>query len=193
MSDAPPLILASGSPYRAQMLERLGLPFRSESPDVDETPRGGERPADLALRLATDKARTVAALFPDSVVIAGDQVAGLDAEIFGKPGDRDAAIAQLRSMRGRTVCWHSGIAIVAPSREFSDVVVTEARFRELSDGEIERYVDFDRPFDCAGAMRSESRGIALLDALSSDDPSALIGLPLIRISGWLRTLGYRCP
>jgi len=193
VTSAPPLILASGSRYRAELLERLGLPFRIQTSGVDETPRYGEKPAELARRLALDKARRVAAAHPSSAVIGADQVAVLGDTILGKPGGRDRAVAGLRRMSGNPVDFLSGIALVHANTERADVVPTRAKFRDLTETEIEHYVDRDRPFDCAGGLRSESLGIALLDSLTSDDPTALIGLPLIRIGHWLREVGFPVP
>ncbi len=188
-----PLILASGSRYRAELLERFGLPFRAVASDIDETPRPGESPEELVRRLAQQKAEHVADCHPGSVVIGADQVAVLGDEVLGKPGDRAHAIARLRAMSGRGVDFLSGIALVHAGGRQVDIVPTRATFRELGDTEIERYVDRDRPFDCAGGMRSESLGIALLESLVSNDPTALIGLPLIRIGQWLRHIGYDIP
>lgn len=193
MSAPLPLILASGSRYRAEMLERLGLPFAIDASDIDETPAESETADELVRRLARRKAEHVASRRPGSVVIGADQVAVLDGTILGKPGDREHAIERLRAMSGRTVDFLSGIAMVHGASTRVDVVGTQARFRALDDAEIARYVDRDRPYDCAGGMRSESLGIALLDSLSSDDPSALIGLPLIRVAEWLRSAGFDVP
>ncbi|MFU8876771.1 MAG: Maf family protein, partial [Wenzhouxiangellaceae bacterium] len=187
MTSPPPLILASGSIYRAAMLERLGLPFRVVASDLDETAQPAEAPDRLVIRLATGKAAAVARNHPEAIVIGADQLAVLDSgEIMGKPGDRAGAVAQLRRMSGRTVDFLSAIALCGAVAPRSDIIPTRLKFRTLDDAEIERYVDRDRPYDCAGAMRSESLGITLLDSMTSDDPSALIGLPLIRISQWLR-------
>lgn len=193
MSEHPPLVLASGSRYRAELLERLGLPFTIDASGIDETPAASETPDELVRRLARGKAEHVASRHPECVVIGADQVAVLGDWILGKPGDRDHAIERLRAMSGRTVDFLSGIALVHGGSTRVDVVGTRARFRALDDAEIARYVDRDRPFDCAGGMRSESLGIALLESLSSDDPSALIGLPLIRIAEWLRSAGFDVP
>ncbi|SRR6056297_111896 len=189
-----PLVLASGSTYRASMLARLGLDFAIDPADIDERPVPGESPRELALRLALEKARVVAERHPEACVIGADQVAGLDdGRILGKPGSVDRAIEQIREMRGRRVTWHSGIALLGPGLERSDVVDTCIDIRRLGDEEIRRYVEIDRPLDCAGAMRSESLGIALVDRMASDDPTALIGMPLIRIAAWLRTAGFAVP
>ncbi|MDT8450401.1 MAG: nucleoside triphosphate pyrophosphatase [Wenzhouxiangellaceae bacterium] len=187
------LILASGSPYRAEMLARLGLPFSSADSGVDETPEDGESPDALVRRLAVTKASQVARKNPGALVVGADQVAVHDDRVLGKPGNRERAIEQLEGMSGGRVEFLSGIALVGDDFERVDAVPTVLVFRPLARAEIERYVDRDRPFDCAGAMRSESLGIALLESLTSDDPSALIGLPLIRLSEWLREAGLGIP
>jgi len=192
-ASKPTLILASGSAYRAEMLQRLGLEFITESAGIDERRCDGETPEALVRRLALEKARHVAARRPDAFVIGADQVAALGTDVLGKPGDRSAAIAQLDSMAGREVVFLSGIALLAPGIERIDCVPTTLRFRALTRAEIERYVDLDRPFDCAGAMRSERLGITLLESMASDDPTALIGLPLIRLAEWLREAGWKLP
>lgn len=189
-----PLVLASGSRYRASMLARLGLDFSIDPADIDERPMPDESPRALALRLALEKARVVAARHPQACVIGADQVAGLDdGRILGKPGSVERAVEQIREMRGRRVTWHSGIALIGPNLERNDVVDTQIDIRRLGDDEIQRYVEVDRPLDCAGAMRSESLGIALVDRMASDDPTALIGMPLIRIADWLRSAGFAVP
>jgi septum formation protein len=176
------------------MLARLGLDFSINPADIDERPMPDESPRALALRLALEKARVVAARHPQACVIGADQVAGLDdGRILGKPGSVERAVEQIREMRGRRVTWHSGIALIGPDLERSDVVDTQIDIRRLGDDEIQRYVEVDRPLDCAGAMRSESLGIALVDRMASDDPTALIGMPLIRIADWLRSAGFAVP
>jgi len=189
----PPLILASGSPYRAQMLDRLGLPFSTATSGIDETPEPDETPEALVRRLALGKAQHVAPGHPDALIIGADQVSVLDDDILGKPGSRERAIAQIQRMSGKRVDYLSGIALLGPGIERVDIVPTRLTYRTLAQAEIERYVDRDQPFDCAGAMRSESLGIALLESLASDDPTALIGMPLIRIAQWLRAAGYEIP
>lgn len=197
-SAPPPLILASSSPYRAQMLERLGLPFSTATSGIDETPQPGESAQALVRRLALEKAKHIAPEHPDALVIGADQVSVLGDQVLGdqvlgKPGSRARAIAQIQRMSGKRVDYLSGIALVGPGIERVDIIPTRLVYRELEQDEIERYVDRDQPFDCAGAMRSERLGIALLESLSSDDPSALIGMPLIRIAQWLRSVGYQIP
>ncbi|MES2993304.1 MAG: Maf family nucleotide pyrophosphatase [Pseudomonadota bacterium] len=191
MSTRPPLILGSTSRYRRELLERLRLPFEVHAPDVDEAPRPGERPAALAQRLALAKARAVSALFPDAVVIGSDQVADLDGEPIGKPGTHERAVAQLRSMRGRSVVFQTAVAVVRGSTGYAGTALAPVtvRFRQLSDGEIEHYLRTEQPYDCAGSAKVETLGIALVDAVESDDPTALIGLPLIRTAALLRAAG----
>ncbi len=185
----PPLILASTSRYRQELLARLRLPFEAIAPDVDETALPGEAPAALAERLALAKARAVAARFPGAVVIGSDQVADLDGEAIGKPGTHDAAAQQLRRMSGRAVVFQTAVAIVAPGLAAIERAEVRVRLRVLNDAAIEAYLLADQPYDCAGSAKVESLGIALLDAVESDDPTALIGLPLIRTCALLRRAG----
>lgn len=190
-SAAPGLILASTSRYRQELLARLRLPFRVQAPGVDETPTPGEAPAALARRLALAKAWAVARQHPHDVVIGSDQVADLEGEPIGKPGTHEAATAQLRRMRGRTVVFHTALAVVQSANGFeaADLAAVRVVFRDLSDAEIEHYLRTEQPYDCAGSARSEALGIALLSAIESDDPTALIGLPLIRTCTLLRAAG----
>ncbi|MBN8440422.1 MAG: septum formation inhibitor Maf [Thauera sp.] len=189
------LVLASTSAYRKMLLERLQHPFDIARPETDETPLPGETPPATAERLAVDKARAVAAAFPDALIIGSDQVAHLGNEIFGKPGTEARAIAQLQRMRGQTVAFHTALAVLntRSGRVQCDSVPTLVRFRHLSDDEIRRYVEKERPLDCAGSAKSEGLGISLLEALSGDDPTALIGLPLIALSRMLRAEGLQLP
>jgi septum formation protein len=180
-----PLILASTSRYRRELLQRLRLPFEVHSPDVDETPLPGETPEALARRLALSKANTVAARFPDAVVIGSDQVADLNGEPLGKPGDHARATAQLRRMRGQTLVFHTAVAVVCTASGFVQHDIAPVRV----DAAIESYLLAETPYDCAGSAKSEGLGIALLDTIDSDDPTALIGLPLIRTSRMLRAAG----
>ncbi len=185
------LILASTSPYRRELLTRLRLPFQVVSPDVDETAAAGEMPAALARRLALAKARAVARRHPSAVVIGSDQVADLDGRAIGKPGSHDRAVSQLRSMRGRVVVFHTAVSVVCHATEFeqTDLATVRVRFRDLTDADIERYLQLEQPYDCAGSAKCEALGIALLEVIESDDPTALIGLPLIRTCRLLRAAG----
>jgi len=186
-----PLILASTSRYRRELLNRLHLPFDVQSPEVDETALDGETPRELAERLALEKARAVAARFPEAVVIGSDQVAELAGEALGKPGDHARATAQLRRMRGQTLVFQTAVAVVCDATGFvqRDLAPVRVVFRELSDAAIEQYLQAEQPYDCAGSAKSEGLGIALLSAIDSDDPTALVGLPLIRTCRMLRAAG----
>lgn len=186
-----PLVLGSTSPYRRELLARLRLPFDVASPEVDETPRPGEAPPDLACRLALAKAHAVAARHPSAVVIGSDQVADLDGEPLGKPGTHERAVEQLRRMRGRTVVFQTAVAVVCHRSGFAQVELAQVRvhFRDLTDAEIEAYLRAEMPYDCAGSAKSEGLGIALLESIENDDPTALIGLPLIRTVRLLRAAG----
>jgi len=186
-----PLILASTSRYRRELLNRLHLPFDVQSPEVDETALDGETPRELAERLALEKARAVAARFPEAVVIGSDQVADLAGEALGKPGDHARATAQLRRMRGQTLVFQTAVAVVCEATGFvqRDLAPVRVVFRELSDAAIEQYLQAEQPYDCAGSAKSEGLGIALLSAIDSDDPTALVGLPLIRTCRMLRAAG----
>lgn len=190
-----PLILGSTSRYRRELLERMQLPFTTVSPEVDETPLGGETPYTLSLRLAEAKARAVAALHPGALVIGSDQVPELDGQPLSKPGTHERATEQLRQMSGRQMNFHTGVCVICQETGFmqADVVTVNVRFRELDDAEIERYLRAEQPYDCAGSAKSEGLGIALLDALTSDDPTALVGLPLIRTCQMLRAAGVVLP
>ena len=189
--SAPRLILASTSRYRRELLQRLALPFDVVAPGVDESPRPGEAPADLAARLARAKADAVADAHPTAVVIGSDQVADADGVAVGKPGDHAGAVAQLQRLRGRTVVFHTAVAVVRRDSGYARTLsaVATVRFRALSDAEIDAYLRRERPYDCAGSAKSEGLGIALLDAIDSDDPTALVGLPLIRTCRLLRDAG----
>ncbi|HCX81631.1 MAG: septum formation protein Maf [Curvibacter sp. RIFCSPHIGHO2_12_FULL_63_18] len=193
MQDSAPrqLVLGSTSAYRRELLQRLRVPFTVAAPDVDETPQPGETPLALARRLALAKARAVAAQHPDCVVIGSDQVADLDGEPLGKPGTHERAVAQLKKMRGKTVVFQTAVAVVCQASGFQqeDVAPVRVVFRDLSDAEIENYLRAETPYDCAGSAKSEGLGIALLASIDNDDPSALVGLPLIRTSRMLRAAG----
>ena len=195
-SPAPrPLVLGSTSVYRRELLQRLRLPFTVAAPAVDETPLPSEPPAQLAQRLALAKAHAVATLHPEAVVIGSDQVADLAGQPLGKPGNHARATAQLQRMRGHTVVFHTAVAVVCHASGFAqtDLAPVRVRFRELSDAEIERYLRAEQPYDCAGSAKSEGLGISLLEAIDSDDPTALIGLPLIRTCRLLRAAGLVLP
>ena len=193
------LILGSTSRYRRELLERLRLPFDVLAPEVDETPQPGEAPQALALRLARAKAEDVARRHPQAVVIGSDQVADLDGEPLGKPLTHERALAQLRRMRGRTVVFETAVAVVCAASGFahSELARVRVRFRSEADGlddaAIERYLRAETPYDCAGSAKSEGLGIALLEAIDSDDPTALVGLPLIRTCRLLRAAGLQLP
>ena len=187
------LVLASGSRYRAELLARLGIPFEVWSPDVDESPRPGEPCAQTARRLALAKAEAALGRFPDAWVVGSDQVADLAGRAIGKPGHREAARAQLRTMRGRTVTFQTAVCLLAGGKTHEALVPTDVTFRMLSDDEIERYLEREPAFDCAGSAKSEGLGIALLERLTGDDPTALVGLPLVALSRMLREAGADVP
>lgn len=191
----PRVILASSSPYRRELLERLRIPFDVAVPAIDETSHAGETPDATALRLAEAKARAVASALPADeavLVIGSDQVATYDGLQIGKPGTHDKALAQLQAMRGREVLFHSALCLFdSRSRTAQSVdVITRVRFRELPDAALEAYLLAETPYDVAGSAKSEGLGIALLEAIHSDDPTALVGLPLIALSDMLLTAGY---
>jgi septum formation protein len=187
----PPLILASTSAYRRELLERLRLPFAVCAPEVDETVLPGEVPAQTARRLALLKAHRVAQSHQQAIVIGSDQVADLAGAALGKPGTHENAVAQLRAMRGQTVIFHTAVAVVCRGRETEavGVVTVEVKFRLLSDVHIENYLRQERPYDCAGSAKCEGLGITLLEYVRCDDPTALIGLPLIQTCAMLRHAG----
>lgn len=188
-----PLILGSTSRYRKELLARLRIPFQVEAPEVDETPQAQEAPKDLALRLALAKARAVAKKYPDAVVIGSDQVADLEGEPLGKPGNHTNAVKQLKRMRGKTVIFQTALSVVCVATGFeqTDLAAVKVTFRDLTDAEIESYLKAEEPYDCAGSAKSEGLGIALLAAIDNDDPTALIGLPLIRTCHMLRAAGVK--
>ena len=188
------LLLASTSRYRREMLARLRLPFEAVRPEVDETPLDDESPLGLAVRLGRAKAMDVAARAGDAWAIGSDQVAEVDGRALGKPGGRDAAIAQLQAMRGKRVRFHTSVALThGDGRVFEALDLTEVAVRALDDAEIARYVDIEQPFDCAGSFKSEGYGIVLFEAIRSDDPTALVGLPLIATARLLRQAGFALP
>lgn len=192
---APPkarlLVLGSTSPYRRELLQRLHIPFEIAAPEVDETPHPGEAPRELAQRLALAKAMAVAHLFPGAVVIGSDQVADLLGIPLGKPGTHEKAVAQLRQMRGQTVVFQTAVSVVCLESRFeeSSLAAVSVTFRDLTDSEIENYLRAEQPYDCAGSAKSEGLGIALLASIDSDDPTALVGLPLIRTCKMIRAAG----
>jgi septum formation protein len=191
-TPSPRLVLGSTSPYRRELLARLGLPFDVASPEVDEHPLPAETPLQTALRLATLKARAVAARCPDdAVVIGSDQVADLDGMILGKPGDHARAKAQLQTMRGQTVRFHTAVCVkrAATGFEQAQVSTVSVRFRALNDEAIDTYLRLEQPYDCAGSAKCEGLGIVLLERIDSDDPTALVGLPLIVTTGLLQDAG----
>lgn len=194
MPEPARLVLGSTSVYRRGLLSRLGLPFEVDRPEVDEAPQAGEAPSALVERLAVEKALAVAGRWPGSWVIGSDQLAELDGAPLGKPGGRDAAEAQLASMSGRDVTFLTALALVQDDRVMPvHLDRTIVRFRRLQAAEIARYVEAERPFDCAGSFKSEGRGVALFDAIESSDPTALIGLPLIATARLLREAGFAVP
>lgn len=191
LSNTRQLILGSTSLYRRELLSRLRLQFDVVAPDVDETPRVNESPKDLANRLALAKAHAVARSYPQAVVIGSDQVADLNGEPLGKPGTHERAVAQLQRMRGKTVVFQTALAVVCLDSGFEqlDLAAVSVRFRDVSDAEIETYLQAEKPYDCAGSAKSEGLGIALLESIDSDDPTALVGLPLIRTCRMIRAAG----
>jgi septum formation protein len=187
------LILASTSKYRCELLERLRIPFEVISPKVDETPLTGESTLELALRLAHAKASAVAKEYPNAWVIGSDQVADLCGAAIGKPGNFERALAQLQLMRGATVTFQTALCLMKGSTQITLCVPTEVSFRKLPDSVLEAYLLAEEPYDCAGSAKSEGLGISLLESIKSDDPTALIGLPLIALTGLLRDAGFAIP
>ena len=187
------LILGSSSRYRKELLSRLNIPFEVAAPEVDETPHINETPRDLALRLALAKARAVASKNPEAVVIGSDQVADLEGQALGKPGNHANAVKQLQRMRGKTVIFQTALSVIclATGFEQTDLAAVKVTFRDLTDAEIESYLRAEEPYDCAGSAKSEGLGIALLAAIDNDDPTALVGLPLIRTCHMLSAAGVK--
>ena len=196
-STPPRLILASSSPYRRQLLERLGLPFEVMAPDIDEHALAGESPDATAMRLARQKAQAIAQRAPGSVVIGSDQVATLDGEQIGKPGNHANALAQLQKMRGRRVVFHTALCVwddraaALTGGAQLENVQSFVTFRELPDAELDAYLRLEQPYDCAGSAKNEGLGIAILERIDSTDPTALTGLPLIALTGMLRKAGFQ--
>lgn len=182
------IVLASTSAFRRELLARLGLPFEMASPDVDESPLHGETPEATALRLSESKARAVVAQYPDALIIGSDQVAFLDAQVFGKPGSHENAVKQLQAMRARSVNFFTGLCLLNAKTGKAHLrgVPTRVTFRNLSDDEIENYLRREQPYNCAGSAKSEGLGIALIAKMEGDDPNALIGLPLIALCDFLK-------
>ena len=191
------LVLASSSAYRKELLSRLQLPFEVAVPDIDESPLPGETPSATAVRLAREKAAAVAAKLPGSIVIGSDQVATLDEQQIGKPGNHANALAQLQKMRGREVIFHTALCVWDGRAEHPDSaaqlanIQTRVTFRDLPDAELDAYLRIEQPYDCAGSAKNEGLGIALIDHIHSLDPTALTGLPLIALTGMLRRAGVR--
>jgi MAF protein len=187
----PSLVLASTSPFRRTLLERLGVPFSTAAPNTDETRRPGEKPQELVVRLAEAKARAVAENKPDALIVGSDQVACIDGTVLGKPGDRARAIAQLTLASGREVVFYTGLCLLNTATGRAQVHCEPFRvhFRQLSSAQIQGYVDREQPFDCAGSFKSEGLGIALFERLVGDDPNTLVGLPLIRLVTMLESEG----
>lgn len=187
------LVLASTSPYRRELLNRLGLPFDVANPRADESPLPDETPQNLALRLSEVKARAVALAYPDALIIGSDQVATVDGKIYGKPGTHERAVTQLRELSGKTVNFFTGLCLFDAKNGKAEVrgIPTLVKFRELSDAEIENYLKREPAYDCAGSAKSEGLGIALLASMQGDDPNALVGLPLIALCDMLRNKGVQ--
>jgi len=189
------LILASSSPYRRSLLQRLEIPFESESPDVDESQLEGETPTDLVLRLAEIKAAAIAPAYPESLIIGSDQVAVADDEILNKPGNHENAINQLKKVSAKSIVFLTGICVIntANNNIQKDCISYTVHFRDLTEEEIERYLLLEKPYDCAGSFKSEAYGVSLMQRMEGDDPTSLIGLPLIRLSEMLRNEGLSIP
>ena len=188
----PPLVLASTSRYRSELLARLRIPFEAVAPEVDEAPLAGEACAATALRLAAAKARSLHVRYPDALIIGSDQVADLDGQPLGKPGTFTNALRQLQAMRGRTVVFHTAVALLDARFDRIEAVIvpTTVRFRSLPDDLLARYLELDEPYDCAGSAKAEALGIVLTEKIESADPTALIGLPLIALTGMLTAAGF---
>ncbi len=189
------LILASSSKYRKMLLQRLNIPFDYRSPDIDESPKAGESPIEVVQRLASEKAQAVSIANPQAVVIGSDQIAVFDGRIVGKPGNHEAATQQLSSFSGQVVEFLTAVSVICRASGFQEQHIDSTRvgFRQLQADEINRYLKSEKPFDCAGAFKAESLGIVLFESIISEDPTALIGLPLIRTAAMLRHAGLRLP
>ena len=194
VTEQHPVVLASSSPYRRELLDRLGLDYSTVSPDIDESALPGETPAALVERLAEQKARAVGATHP-GLIIGSDQVATIDNDILGKPGSHDSAVAQLTRLSGRQVTFQTGLCLLDTTHHELqvDVVPFTVQFRALDSGQIERYLRAEQPYNCAGSFKSEGLGITLFEKMSGDDPTALVGLPLIRLTEMLGNAGVDLP
>lgn len=192
-TNQPELILGSSSPYRRELLERLRIPFSVVSPKIDETPKADETPPETALRLALEKARHIAQSHPNALIIGADQVATVNGEQIGKAGGFDKALAQLQMMRGKTALFHSALCLYdARSGTYQlENIITKTTFRDLPDEELAAYLRIEQPYDCAGSAKVEALGITILEKVESDDPTALVGLPLIALTGMLRAAGVQ--
>jgi septum formation protein len=193
MANNKKLVLASSSIYRRQLLERLGLPFKVVSPDIDESPLDHEAPEAMVIRLAQQKAAAIAKQYPDSWIIGSDQSADLHGQVIGKPGNHQRALMQLKQMQGQTVIFHTALCLLKGNQNTTVNVPTRVHFRNLPDSVLDHYLQIEKPYDCAGSAKSEGLGITLLEKIESDDPTALIGLPLIALSGLLREAGFLIP
>ena len=193
ISSANPLLLASTSRYRKELLARLGVPFEAVAPGTDETPQADEAPTALAVRLARAKAQDVAARHPGRWVLGSDQVPAFDGRVLGKPGSRDHGLAQLLACSGKSVAFHTAAALVVGRAVYEHLDTTTVRFRTLTADEAGRYLDAEPAYDCAGTFKVEGLGISLFEAIDSTDPTALIGLPLIGVRRMLAAAGYRLP
>ena len=193
MPSAPTLILASSSPYRQQLLQRLGVPFVAIAPNLDESPLPGETPKNLTLRLAQAKAQAIASLHPNAWVIGSDQSADLNGHPIGKPGTHAAALSQLKQMQGQVVVFHTSICLMGQGFCETTHVPTTVQFRNLPEQVLDQYLHLEQPYDCAGSAKSEGMGIILLEKIESDDPTALIGLPLIALTSLFHQAGIPLP
>ncbi|WP_395009955.1 Maf family nucleotide pyrophosphatase [Undibacterium sp.] len=193
----PQIILASSSAYRKELLARLHLPFIAIAPDIDESPKEAESSEQTAMRLAQEKAEAIAHRYPNSIVIGADQVATMDGKQIGKPGDHARALEQLQTMRGQTVIFHTALCVLSnlPQHQKQSIQIqncqTIVRFRNLSDTELDAYLHIEKPYDCAGSAKNEGLGIALLEQIQNDDPTALTGLPLIALTSMFRNLDIK--
>lgn len=189
------IVLASTSPFRREILAKLGIPFETAAPDTDETPLADEHPEALVKRLAELKARAVATYYPDALIIGSDQVACVDGDVLGKPGNRKNAVAQLEKTAGKTVTFYTGLCLYNASSRIAQVTCDpfKVHFRELSTAQIERYIEKEQPLNCAGSFKSEGLGITLFRSLEGDDPNTLIGLPLIQLVQMLEKEGIELP